>query len=482
VDLFVDLRRGSGESLQRQLAEQVRRAVLDGRVLPGGRLPSTRQLARELHISRTIAEDAYGELFSDGYVDRRHGSGTFVARDLPTRTPAPASPPARQSHRWPTLPPPIDLEPEATPGMIDFRLGRPSMAPLPAGVWRAMWRAMSAEIPPNDYGPVAGDPELRAVIADYLRRARGLDCAPDDLVITVGAMQAFDLIVRAALSQDDRVAMEDPGYPEARDVLRSRGIPITPIPVDHDGLRVDMLPDGASAPILAYVTPSHQYPLGGRLTIARRIALIEWARRNDSLVVEDDYDSEFRFDAPPLPALAGMENSGHILYIGTFSKVLTPALRVGYLVAKGGLRERVLHLKAVTDRHTPWPVQRALYAFIRDGQLDRHIRRMRRHYATTREALRVALAPISSLASLEGIDAGLHAYLAFHAPIDPAVVVQAAAARGVIVRDLSGYYLGQQERSGLLLGYGGLERTSVIRGARILAQAIEAAGAADRSA
>lgn len=482
MDLFVDLRRGSGESLQRQLAEQVRRAVLDGRVPPGTRLPSTRQLARELHISRTIVEDAYGELFSDGYVERRRGSGTFVARDLPARAPAPALPPARPSHRWPMSPPPIDLEPEAEPGMIDFRLGRPSMASLPAGVWRAMWRAMSAELPPNDYGPVAGDPDLRAAIADYLRRARGLDCAPDDVVITAGAMQAFDLIVRTSLSRDDRVAMEDPGYPEARDVLRSRGIPIIPIPVDQDGLRVDMLPDGDGAPILVYVTPSHQYPLGGRLTIARRIALIEWARRNDSLVVEDDYDSEFRFDAPPLPALASMENAGHVLYVGTFSKVLTPALGVGYLVAKGGLRARVLHMKAITDHHTPWPVQRALYAFIRDGQMDRHIRRMRRHYANTRSALHAALAIGASVASLEGIDAGLHAYLAFHAPIDPAAVVRAAAASGVIVRDLSRYYLGHQERSGLLLGYGGLERASVIRGATILARAIEVAGAAGRGA
>jgi GntR family transcriptional regulator/MocR family aminotransferase len=482
MDLFVDLKRGSGESLRRQLAEQIRRAVLDGRASPGARLPSTRQLARELHISRTIVEDAYGELVSDGYVEGRHGSGTFVARDFPSPAPAPALPADRQSHRWPTAPLPIDFEPEAKPGMIDFRLGRPSVARLPARVWRTMWRAMSAEIPPNDYGPAAGDPELRAAIADYLRRARGLDCAADDLVITVGAMQAFDLIVRAVLSPDDRVAVEDPGYPEARDVLRSRGIPITPIPVDQDGLRVDMLPDGPSAPILAYVTPSHQYPLGGRLTIARRIALIEWARRNDSLVVEDDYDSEFRFDAPPLPALAGMENAGHVIYVGTFSKVLTPALRVGYLVAKGGLGERVLHMKAVTDRHTPWPVQRALYTFMRDGQLDRHIRRMRRHYANTREALRAALAPIASVASLEGIDAGLHAYLAFHTPIDPAVVVDAAAAEGVIVRDLSQYYLGRQERTGLLLGYGGLERASIIRGANILARAIEAAEAAQRGA
>lgn len=482
MDLFVDLRRGSGVSLQRQLAEQIRRAVLDGRAPPGARLLSTRQLARELHISRTIVEDAYGELFSEGYVEGRQGSGTFVARDIPVQVPTPELPCPRQMHRWLTRSVQTDIEPETRPGMIDFRLGRPSVSPLPTAVWRTMWRSVSAEIPPNDYGPTAGDLELRIAIADYLHRARGLECAPDDLVITVGATQAFDLIARATVSQDDRVAVEDPGYPEIRDILRTRGIPIVPIPVDHDGLRVNMLPGGTSAPILVHVTPSHQYPLGGRLTIARRIALLEWARRNDSLVIEDDYDSEFRFDAPPLPALAGMDNTGHVVYVGTFSKVLTPALRVGYLVARGELRERILLMKAVTDRHTPWPVQRALYAFIRDGHLDHHIRRMRRHYARMREALRAGLAPVESLARLEGIDAGLHAYLAFHAPIDAAAVIRAAAVQGVVVRDLSRYYLGDQTRSGLLLGYGGLDRASVIQGATILARTIEAAGVAERGA
>jgi GntR family transcriptional regulator/MocR family aminotransferase len=278
------------------------------------------------------------------------------------------------------------------------------------------------------------------------------------------------------------MAVENPGYPEIQELLRIRGITTIPIPVDHDGLRVDMLPNGTSAPIIVYVTPSHQYPLGGRLAIARRIALLEWARRNDSLVLEDDYDSEFRFDAAPLPALAGMENTGYVVYVGTFSKVLTPALRVGYIVAGSELRERILHLKAVMDRHTPWPVQRALFAFIRDGHLDRHVRRMRRHYAHMREALRVGLASVESLASLEGIDAGLHAYLAFHAPIDAGAVVRAAAAEGVIVRDLSRYYLGDQTRNGLLLGYGGLDRASVIQGARILARTIEETWKAERGA
>ncbi len=472
MDLLIHLARDNGRSLQRQLAEQIRRAILSGDATPDRRLPSTRQLARDLRISRTIAENAYDELASDGYVERRQGSGTFAARDLPPPLPARAVPPSRQAHRWLGHAPPVSVDVPAAGGVIEFRLGRPSIAPLPRDVWRGIWRAVGAQQPPDDYGPAAGDPDLRAAIAAYLRRARGLACTADDVVVTVGAMQAFDLVVRATLPSGETAAIEDPGYPEARAVLQAHGIHILPVPVDHDGLRVDLLPDEGPVPTLVYVTPSHQYPLGGRLTIARRIALLEWARRNDSLIVEDDYDSEFRFDAPPLPALAGMDDAGDVVYVGTFSKVLTPALRVGYLVASGELRERIIGYKYVSDRHTPWAVQRALHAFIADGHLDRHVRRMRRHYAQKRAALQVELAPITPLASLQGIDAGLHAFLAFHAPLDAGRIIAAAAERGVAVRDVAPYYLGEPARRGLLLGYGGLPLPDVVRGARILTEVI----------
>jgi GntR family transcriptional regulator/MocR family aminotransferase len=241
-----------------------------------------------------------------------------------------------------------------------------------------------------------------------------------------------------------------------------------PVPVDDDGLRVEELPAGADAPMFVYVTPSHQYPLGARMPVGRRVALIEWAQANDGLIVEDDYDSEFRFDAPPLPALAGIDETGRVAYIGTFSKVLSPALRVGYLVAPQPLRERVERYKRLSDFHTPWPLQRALAAFIIQGHLERHIRRMRRHYGEKRAALRDTFAPVSHLAQLRGLEAGLHVFLELAPELDPQDVALRARREGVIVSTLDGYFIDQPTRHGLLLGYGGLDLTEIVRGADIL--------------
>jgi GntR family transcriptional regulator / MocR family aminotransferase len=280
------------------------------------------------------------------------------------------------------------------------------------------------------------------------------------------------LIAHATLAPGDAVGMEEPGYPEARETFLAHGARIVPIPVDDDGLRVDALPTGPDAPLLVYVTPSHQYPLGARLPVSRRMALLAWAAAHDGLIIEDDYDSEFRFDAPPLPALAGLDDAGNVAYIGTFSKVLTPSLRAGYLVAPLPLRERIAGLTPETARQTPWPVQRALTHFLASGDLERHIRRMRRHYAAQRAALRDALAPVAPLAQLQGLEAGLHAYLALRPDLDPETVIARAAARSVVVYPLAPYYLGEPDRNGVLLGYGGLALDDVARGARLLAAVI----------
>jgi GntR family transcriptional regulator / MocR family aminotransferase len=300
-------------------------------------------------------------------------------------------------------------------------------------------------------------------------------------VITTGAAQAFALIVRATAAPGEAVAFEEPGYPTARNILLGHGARVVPVPVDADGMQVERLPVGAAAPVLACVTPSHQYPLGGRLPIARRLALLEWARAHDSLIVEDDYDSEFRFDAPPLPALLSLDREGRVAYIGTFAKSLTPSLRIGYLVAPAPLCARVTALKALTDRHTSWPVQRAILALIAEGHLERHIRRARRRYAESRAILREALAPVTRApdgpARLIGLEAGLHACLELAPGLDAARIVAAAHARGVVVGGLDEYYYGPPDRQGLVLGYGGLAHPDLARGARILAKVIaQAAG------
>jgi len=281
------------------------------------------------------------------------------------------------------------------------------------------------------------------------------------------------LIARAALAPGAAVGFEEPGAPPARAIFAGRGAAILPVPVDGDGLRVDALSAGGAAPPLVYVTPSHQYPLGGRLPVGRRLALLAWADRHDALVVEDDYDSEFRFDAPPLPALAGLDGGRErVAYVGTFSKVLTPALRVGFLVAPPPLRERVVALKPLTDFHSPWPMQRALAVFLEEGHLARHVRRMRRHYAANRTALLAALAPVAGVARPLGIEAGLHLCLEFAPGIDADRVARAARRRGVVVTTLAGYFAGPPDRQGLVLGYGGPTLDEIERGGAILAAAV----------
>jgi GntR family transcriptional regulator/MocR family aminotransferase len=470
MDFPIKIDRAAAKPLQEQLTEQLRRAILDGRLAAGMRLPSTRSLASDVRVSRNVALAAYDELYAEGYVEGRHGSGTYVAGDLPA-LPRPSLPAPTGTPRWLRQPPPPEPEIELS-GTIEFRLGRPFTTNLPVEVWRRVWHDVSAQLPPSDYGAPAGDPELRAAIAGYLRRSRGVACGTDDVVITSGAVQALDLIARATLAPGDPVGFEEPGYSIARQLLQARGACLIPTPVDDDGLRVDCLPVDDRAPLFVYVTPSHQYPLGARMPVGRRMAVIEWAQANDGLVVEDDYDSEFRFDAPPLPALAGIDETGRVAYIGTFSKVLSPAIRVGYLVAPFPLRERVERYKRLSDYHTPWPVQRALAAFIIEGHLERHIRRMRRHYAEKRAALRDALAPVSDRAQMRGLEAGLHVFLELDCAIDPEEVARRALQRGVSVSTIAPYYIGRPSRSGLLLGYGGLAIDDIVRGSAVLADVI----------
>ena len=441
--LPIALERAAPAPLHQQLCEQLRRAILDGRLSSGTRLPSTRTFAQALGVSRTVTSSAYDELFAEGYLEGRHGSGTYVGRELPplprlTR-PSPNTPP-----RWLRKAPPLAREESFPPQVIAFRLGVPSISSLPPRTWREAWRTVTNRLPPNSYGPANGDPALRAALAAYLGRSRGLACG-----------------------------FEEPGYPAARQIVKAREGRILPVPVDGDGMQVERLPHGLAAPLLVYTTPSHQYPLGVRLAVSRRLALLTWAQANDSLIVEDDYDSEFRFDTSPLPALASLDDAGRVAYIGTFSKVLTPALRIGYLVAPPLLREQIRRIKYLTDEYASWSSQQMLADFISKGHLDRHVRRMRQQYAQKRHIVAQTLAPIAHLARLRGLEAGLHAYLELEANVNATLVAQLAQKRNVIVTPLDAYYLGPADRSGLLLGYASLEIPDIIRGVTVLAEIIE---------
>ncbi len=468
----IALDRQSDKSLGDQIVEQLRTAIVAGQLRPGTLLPSTRSLAHTLALSRTTTFNAYERLLSEGYLTAQHGLGTRVSEDVTTftrqrRSESAATP--RWLHRPPL--PAYEIEPVPT-GAIAFRTGVTHIPESSLARWQSTLRQCAREELPTTYNLPEGDPDFRKEIAAYLGRARGIACTADDIVITGGTMRSVDLLLQAALLPGDPVGIEEPGYPLARYLLLACGLQAIPLPVDDGGLRVSDLPTGAAAPRAVYVTPSHQYPLGGRLSIGRRHALLDWADAYSVLIIEDDYDSEFRFDAPPLPALAALDESmNQVAYLGTFSKVLTPAVRCGYLVVPPALRQRILQLTLATEFHPSWLVQRVLTTFMQEGHLELHIRRMRQHYAHLRATLAEVLAPLAPQATLRGLEAGLHAVLEL--PDDPADVIREARTQGVIVDSLDEYYLGQPTTHGLMLGYGGLDADTLVRSASLLAKIIQ---------
>jgi len=465
--------------LQAQIAGQLRAAIEEGRLPPGAKLPSTRAAAREFGVSRNVVLAAYEELFAEGYVEGVHGSGTYVRNDMPpmpkirqrlrSRTPEQdaAGPQygntlgARGGHE----------EARQGRGPLDLRIYPGEVEPLPMKVWKRMWLKVSSKPPPNRYLDPDGDPDLRGQIAAYLGRARGVRCEAEDVVVTSGSQHALELVIRATVRAGDRAAIEDPGYPRACAALLGAGADLVPVPVDAEGLRVDLLPEGRRAPRLVYVTPSHQYPLGGRLPVPRRLALMEWAATNGALIVEDDYDGEFRYGAPPLPALAAQRDQASVAYIGTFSKILSPAFRVGYLVAPPVLRERVRALRASSDWHTSWPLQPALAHFMASGDFDRYVRRMRRLYSKKRSALAEVLGSAPEIGTLEGIEAGLHVFWRLDPVLDVRGVARSAARIGVLVSTPDEFYAGMPPVEGLMIGYGGPRVAELARGAERLLEA-----------
>ena len=327
LDLPLALDRAAGLPLHQQLAAALRSAVLDGLLPPGSRVPPSRLLGTQLRIARSTVLTAYEQLTGEGYLESRHGSGTFVPEQVhrvPTQHPRPAGAST------------ADDTADDTPdrAAVDLRPGRPDTRRLVDGAWRAAWRdATGRDVPPVE-PPAQGLPALREQIAAHLRAARGVIADPADVLVTAGTGDGLALIAHALGGPPPRlVAVEDPGYPAARRILTRLGWTVQPVPVDDDGLLVDRLPDLPVPPHLVLVTPSHQYPLGGCLPVSRRLDLLSWARRTGGVIVEDDYDSEYRFGAAPLPALAALDGDGQVVHLGTFSKVLSPWLRAGYLLA-----------------------------------------------------------------------------------------------------------------------------------------------------
>ena len=456
------LDRGGPVPMAVQITGQLRAAVAGNRLRAGERLPSSRSLAASLGVSRTVVTNAYLQLFAEGWLEGRHGSGTYVAqgaaggRAMPAR---PSPPPAPAQAEASALGPAVRHE---GPPLIEMRPGVPWVAGIDQAAWRRAWRR-AGDAAPSRWPDPRGLLTLRQALCGYLRRTRGLDCTPDHVLITRGVASGLSLLAAALLRPGELAGLEEPGYPVGRAILAGRGARVVPCPVDSHGLVTDRLPDGLR---LMYSTPAHQYPLGGRLPVPRRQELVAWARAAGALVVEDDYDSEFRYDVAPLPALYGLAPDT-VAYLGTTAKSLTPALGVGWLVARPDLIGRLAGTRESLGDRTDEAAQGALLAMIETGDLDRHVRRMRREYARRRDAIVSALGDPAVPAALRGDTAGLHVVLELRRGSEDDVAA-AALARGVKVHTLRRFFAGPVTAQGLVLGYGGLSLAQVAAAAAVL--------------
>ncbi|MFC4944121.1 PLP-dependent aminotransferase family protein [Pseudonocardia sp. GCM10023141] len=459
---------GRGD-LAARIYRQLLDAILDGRLRSGERLPPTRELAERLDVSRNTVAVAYDRLTAEGFLVARVGAGTFVgAQALPPTRPraAPVGDVAPRALWADVSAPAATVAPDH-----DFRVGIPDVRLFPLRTWR---RLVTRELHgpalrTAGYDDAAGHAGLRAAIARHLGVSRSVNAAPADVLITHGAQQALDLVARVLIEPGGCVAVEEPGYPPARQLFSSLGARVIGVPVDADGLVVDALPADAR---LVHVTPSHQFPLGTAMSLARRTALLCWAERTGAAIIEDDYDSEYRFGGRPLEPLQSLDRCGRVVYIGTFSKTLLPKLRLGFLIAPASLQPALRAAKRLSDLHGDPVTQGAMAGLIDEGLLGRHIRRATRVYAARREAVLAGLREhLDGLLSPVPSAAGLHLCARLRPGVDvdlPRVVARAAEA-GVGVESLADHCAATPPQEGLVLGYGAIDEDGVSEGLRRLA-------------
>jgi GntR family transcriptional regulator/MocR family aminotransferase len=490
MDFTIALDNQSTLPLHRQLYEELRRLILSGKLLPGKRLPSTRGMAKSLGISRATVTQSYEQLLSEGYLQTVIGSGTFVCSQLPDDL---LEVPLTDANTTISTQPLVQLSsygynllktdyltlnhPELfNQNLINFQYGTPALAETPLKQWRQLLsrhcRLINREmfgyaIDPRGYLP------LREAISNYLIQSRAVQCEADQVIIISGSQQALELVTRILIEPGDDVAIENPSYLDAQRILLSNGANLLPIPVDESGIIVERFSDYAAAKIkLVYVTPSHQFPTGALMSLSRRLELLAWATQTAAMIIEDDYDSEFRYIGQPIPALQGLDQ-GKVIYIGTFSKVLFPALRIGYLVVPKELVSVITYAKRLTDRHSPMLEQQVLTDFINEGYLERHIRRMRKLYDQRRQALMQALNKyFGEQVTILGENAGLHLMVQFYTDFSDQEVVVKAAERGVKLVTAQRYYLTNAGKSEFVIGYSNLSEEEITEGVFRLAQVL----------
>jgi GntR family transcriptional regulator / MocR family aminotransferase len=480
-------------ALYDQIYRALRGQILNGRLSAGSRVPATRDLASELAVSRNVAIMAYRQLLDEGYLTARMGAGTFVARELPRHLTTVAT---RRGPVAARTSAPLHLSAyarrvrEASGGVqftweprrdvlpYDFRYGPPSFTDFPHETWcRVMARrARRVTIRDLDYGPPEGLSALREAIADYVGRARAIACTPEQVLVVNGSQQALDLAARVLVDPGDVVLMEEPHYRGARTVMKAAGAKIETIAVDEHGLRTEELAQRRTLSRLAIVTPSHQFPTGALMPLGRRLELLSWARRSGACIFEDDYDSEYRYSGRPIEALAALDDSGCVLYAATFSKVMFPSIRLGYMIVPERLIEPLRSTKALMDTGGPTLVQAALVDFIREGHFERHLHRTRTRNASRRAAMLAAIERyLGSRAQVSGINAGLHLMLWLRElPASRARELRMRAERvGVGVYSVAPFYLNPPKQVGLLLGYASLPEKQIAEGIRRFASVVD---------
>lgn len=478
------IERNGKTPLHRQVYDGLRTAILEGMLRPGQRVPSTRALAAELEISRLPVLSAYEQLIHEGYIEGRSGSGTYVSAAPPDRmlraqqsTPRSRSDSngARASARK-KIGRPRRVPPGRDEGGIrPFRMSLPALDQFPHELWSRLVARHARRLAPIHmaYGDPAGVGALRAAIADHLRAARAVRCEPEQVLILSGSQAALRVCAAVILRRGDRVAVEEPGYPGAHAAVRASGAELVPAPVDDEGIDVAALAALRPRIRAVYVTPSHQYPLGSSMSAARRLALLDWAARNDAWILEDDYDSEYRYVSRPLGALQGMDTGDRVVYIGTFSKVLFPALRVGYLVVPRSLWESFLDARDALDVFSPTLYQLVLADFLHEGHFTRHLRRMRGVYLRRREAMLEGLARYcADDLTVLNADAGLHIATLLARSSNDVAVARRLTENGITSNALSQCYIGDTRRSGLLLGFGGFDERTLLAATRKLGEVL----------
>ncbi len=452
--------------LYKQLYDGLREAILSGKLVVGSRLPSTRQFAQSMGISRSTVLNAFDLLLQEGYIEGRIGSGSYIAKDLPddllrarghqleheqARTGRQLSLRGQRVARTPVA----AVKDWDEPLTGAFRTGVPALDAFPFEIWTRLlhqrWKR-----PPHEllgYTDPAGYRPLRAEIAAYARVSRGVNCEADQVIIVAGSQQALNLAARLLLDPGDAAWIEEPIYMGAQAALISEGAEIVSVPVDQEGLNVNEGIARCREARLAYVTPSHQFPLGVTMSLARRLALLRWAEEAGAWILEDDYDSEYRYTGRPLSSLQGLDQQGRVIYIGTFSKVLFPGIRLGYLIVPADLVEAFANARGSMDRHSPILEQLVLTDFITQEHFARHIRRMRTLYKERQEILLEAAAGLRGLLDLQPAEAGMHLVARLPEGLCDTDIRQKAASRQVSVAPLSLYYQQEPYEQGLLLGY-----------------------------